>query len=269
MYASFFGLREMPFNVTPDPRFLYLSPSHQEALQHLRFGIREKKGFIVLTGEVGCGKTTLCRQLLHEMEGQAVTTALILNPRLSETQLLQAILTELGVAPLRRTRKELQEQLNAHLLERNAAGFDVVLIIDESQNLSFDALEHVRLLSNLETDTQKLLQIILIGQPELRARLQQEKLRQLRQRVLVYFDLQPLSRPHLSAYIAHRLAVAGSEGRPQFTRAAEGAIFRRTRGIPRLINNLCDKALLAAFVRESHTVSWWDVRRAVREMSPS
>jgi general secretion pathway protein A len=255
----------MPFNITPDPRFLYLSPAHQEALQHLRYGIREKKGFIVLTGEVGCGKTTICRRLLQELEGQPVDTALILNPRLSETQLLQAILHELGHTKLPRTRQDLLAQLNAHLLERIGRGRDVVLVIDESQNLTFAALEHVRLLSNLETDTRKLLQIILIGQPELKIRLQQERLRQLRQRVLVFYDLRPLRREELAPYIQHRLSLAGGNGRPPFTSAALRKIFRHSAGVPRLINNICDKALLSAFVHEHAKITWWDVRRAVKE----
>lgn len=266
MYAAFYGLREMPFNITPDPRFLYLAPTHEEALQHLRYGIAEKKGFIVLTGEVGCGKTTICRKLLEEIDEGSIETALILNPRLSETQILQAILRELGVDKVRRSRSDLLEQLNAHLLEKIAEGKDIVLIIDESQNMSFEALEHVRLLSNLETNTQKLLQIILIGQPELKAKLQQDRLRQLRQRILVQHDLRPLNRDEMARYIQHRLTLAGANGRPHFTRHALRSIYRHSRGIPRMINNICDKALLAAFVKSSDTISWWEVRRAVKEL---
>ena len=266
MYLDFYGFHEPPFHITPDPKFLFLSPTHQEALQGLRYGADQKNGFIVLTGEVGCGKTTLCRKLLEEMEGPPIQTALILHPRLNETQLLQAILKELGVESQRKQKHELLEQLNAHCLGLIEQGWDLVLIIDDSQNMTFEALEHIRLLSNLETNTQKLLQIILIGQPELKEKLQQERLRQLRQRVLVYVELQPLTREQVGQYIQHRLSLAGGSGRPTFTPWAVRKIHRTSKGIPRIINNLCDKSLLAAYVRESDRVTWWDVRRAAKEM---
>jgi general secretion pathway protein A len=267
MYKEYFGFREMPFSITPDPRFLFLSPTHLEALQHLRYGIEQRKGFIVLTGEVGCGKTTLCRRLLHDLDPARYDTALILNPRLSETQLLKAILMELGVDKPARTRVDLMDQLNRLLLERIAAGKDIVLIVDESQNLDFETIEHLRMLSNLETETQKLLQIVLLGQPELKAKLKQERLRQLRQRILVYYDLKPLAGEDVDGYIQHRLSLAGGNGRPRFTPRACRSIYRGSRGIPRIINNLCDKALLSAFVRNSDRVTWWDVRRARKEAS--
>ncbi|MCC5807383.1 MAG: AAA family ATPase [Opitutales bacterium] len=267
MYQEFYGLREMPFHITPDPKFLFLSPTHQEALQHLRYGIQEKKGFIVLTGEVGCGKTTLCRKMLEEIDGHPIETALILNPRLSETELLQAILRDLGATPESASHAALLEQLNRHCLGLIAEGKDIVLIIDESQNMGFEALEHLRLLSNLETNTRKLLQIILIGQPELKAKLKREQLRQLRQRVLVFYDLRPLTRQETALYIQHRLMLAGANGRPSFTPWAVRKIFRHTKGVPRLVNSLCDKSLLAAFVRSADQVTWGDVRRAVRETS--
>jgi general secretion pathway protein A len=265
MYQEFYGLSAMPFNITPDPAFLYLSPGHQEAMQHLRYGIAQKKGFIVLTGEVGCGKTTLCRFLLDEISDKAVETALILNPRLSETQLLHAILVELGIPSGSKSRQELIDQLNRHLLKKVEEGRDIVLIIDESQNMTFQALEHIRLLSNLETDTQKLLQIILIGQPELKEKLNHKSLRQLRQRVLVHYDLRPLDREETENYIRFRLMQAGANGRPTFTPAALKKIHRHTRGIPRLVNNLCDKSLLAAFIASRDRVTWWDVRKAQKE----
>lgn len=265
MYREYYGLREMPFNITPNPQFLFLSPTHEEALQHLRYGIEQKKGFIVLTGEVGCGKTTLCRRLLQDLSPERYETALILNPRLSETQLLKQILAELGQEATGQSRVELMQQLNTLLLTKVAEGKDIVLLIDESQNLSFETIEHLRMLSNLETDTQKLLQILLLGQPELKAMLQQEKLRQLRQRILVYYDLKPLNREETPLYIQHRLTLAGGNGRPRFTRRALRSVHRTSGGIPRIINNLCDKALLAAFVRNSDVVSWWDVRRARKE----
>jgi general secretion pathway protein A len=265
MYLAHFGFREMPFNITPDPRFLYLSPSHREALEHLRYGVEEKKGFIVLTGEVGCGKTTLCRKLLSELDPKRYDTALILNPRLSETQLVKAILTELGDTGPMKSRVEMTDSLNRLLLDRVKAGREVVLIIDESQNLDYATIEHLRMLSNLETDTQKLLQIVLIGQPELKTMLKEARLRQLRQRVQVYYDLRPLSFPETRAYIRHRIREAAGRDRPEFSFFALLAIHRTSRGLPRDINKLCDKALLAAYVRGGKEVVYGDVRRARKE----
>ncbi len=266
MYQEFYGLQEMPFNVTPDPKFLYLSPAHEEALSHLRYGIAERKGFIVLTGEVGCGKTTLCRALLNELDEERYETILILNPRISEQQLISAMLRELGEAAPKRAKADLTGRLNDALIERIHNGREIVMIIDEAQNLSFEVMEQVRLLSNLETDDQKLLQIILMGQPELRAKLQEKRLRQFRQRVLVHYDLTPLDRTQTDAYIHHRLTLCGSNGRPRFTSWALRKIFRKTHGTPRLINNLCDKSLLSAYVRNSDEVNWWDVSKAVRDI---
>ncbi len=266
MYLSYYGFREMPFNITPDPRFLYLSPTHQEALQHLKYGVREKKGFIVLVGEVGCGKTTLCRRFLNELDPAHYDTALILNPRVTETQMLKAILTELGETKLARSQNDLVAQVNRVLLDRIEKGRDIVLIIDEAQNLSNDVLEQIRLLSNLETDKQKLLQIVLMGQPELKQVLAQEELRQLRQRILVHYELHPLQPGDVQHYIQHRLSLAGGSGRPSFTKWALRAIHRGSGGIPRIVNKLCDKAMLSAFIRESDEVNFWDARRAVRDM---
>jgi len=265
MYQSFYGFAEMPFNITPDPRFLYLSPTHQEALQHLKYGVREKKGFIVLIGEVGCGKTTLCRRFLNEIDLAHFDTALILNPRVTETQMLKAILTELGEKKLARSQVDLVAQMNRVLLERIEQGRDIILIIDEAQNLKTPVLEQIRLLSNLETDKQKLLQIVLMGQPELKTVLAQDELRQLRQRILVHYELRPLSLTDTSHYIQHRLALAGSQGRPHFTPWAMRSIHRASGGIPRLVNSLSDKALLSAFIRESDEVTFWDARRAIKE----
>lgn len=266
MYQSFYGFTEMPFNITPDPKFLYLSPTHLEALQHLKYGIQEKKGFIVLVGEVGCGKTTLCRRFLNELDPARFDTALILNPRVTETQMLKAILTELGETKHGRTQPDLVAQINRVLLSRIEAGRDIVLIIDEAQNLSFEVLEQIRLLSNLETDKQKLLQIVLMGQPELKEVLAREELRQLRQRILVHYELFPLSPTDLAHYIQHRLTLAGGHGRPHFTRWALRKVHSASRGIPRIVNNICDKSLLAAYLRDSDEVTWWDVRRAVKEI---
>ncbi len=266
MYQSFYGFKEMPFNITPDPKFLYLSPTHQEALQHLKFGVTERKGFIVLVGEVGCGKTTLCRRFLNELDPGRFDTALILNPRVTETQMLKAILTELGETKLGKNQHDLVAQMNQVLLERINRGRDIVLIIDEAQNLSFEVLEQVRLLSNLETDKQKLLQIVLMGQPELKDVLARDELRQLRQRILVHYELHPLSLSDMSHYIQHRLSLAGGTGRPAFTTWALRAIHKSSGGIPRIVNNLCDKALLSAYIREADEVNFWDARRAIREM---
>jgi general secretion pathway protein A len=266
MYQSYYGFTEMPFHITPDPKFLYLSPAHQEALQHLHYGVAERKGFIVLVGEVGCGKTTLCRKFLSELDHQHYDTALVLNPRLTDTQMLKVILTELGETKLARSKNDLVAQMNNVLLARIAAGREIVLIIDEAQNLSFEVFEQVRLLSNLETDKQKLLQIVLMGQPELKQKLAAGNLRQLRQRILVHYELRALSREETDHYIRHRMALAGGNHRQHFTHWALRHVHWKSRGIPRIINNLCDKALLAAFIRDSHEVTYWDTRRASRDL---
>src|SRR5258708_6129945 len=226
MYQRFYGFREMPFTVTADLRFLYLSATHQEALQHLKYGVAERKGFMVLIGEPGSGKTTLCRRFLEELDRTRFDTALILNPGVTETQMLKAILTELGETKLARSQNDLVAQMNRVLLERIEKGRDIVLIIDEAQNLKFEVLEQIRLLSNLETDKQKLLQIVLMGQPELKDVLAREELRQLRQRILVHYELHPLSTTDMSHYIQHRLSLAGGNGRPSFTRWALRAIHQ-------------------------------------------
>lgn len=265
MYREYYGLREMPFNITPDPKFLFLSPTHRDAIQHLKYGIEEKKGFIVLIGEVGCGKTTLCRQFLNDIHGSNIETALILNPRINENQLLRTILEELGHAVTSEDPQFLVGEVNRILLQKIQLGKEIVLIVDECQNLSFEVLEQLRLLSNLETDTEKLLQIVLIGQPEFKDKLNEERLRQLRQRILVSYELKPLTVDQVAHYIRHRLALAGGMGRPFFSNRAVRSISKESGGIPRLVNNLADKAVLAAYVRDSDEVGFWDVRRAIRE----
>jgi len=265
MYDQFYGFREPPFNITPDPRFLFFSDRHREAYNHILFGIRERKGFIQITGEVGAGKTTLCRALLEEL-GPGYVTALILNPCLNPTQLLRSILTELGLEPGKADRATCLAMLNRFLLDQLAAGNDVVLLIDEAQDLSPELLEQVRLLSNLETDQRKLLQIVLLGQPELREKLNDRSLRQLRQRITVRYHLTPLSRPEIERYIQHRLQVVGANGRPAFTPWAIRSIFRYSGGIPRLVNAVCDKTLLAGFVEGKDLLTWRQVRRAIREL---
>ena len=266
MYKSYYGFCEMPFNITPDPKFLYLSPTHQEALHHLKFGVEQRKGFIVVVGEVGCGKTTLCRRFLNELDPERFDTALILNPRINENQMLRAILHELGEESTADNPHDLVLQMNRALLTRIAAGRDIVLVIDEAQNLSFEVLEQVRLLSNLETDDQKLLQIVLMGQPELKAVLRRPELRQLRQRILVHCELSRLDPYELAHYVNHRMAKAGWNGRPVFTPSAMRKIHGFSKGIPRVVNNLCDKSLLSAYIRESDEIDYWDVRRAVKDV---
>ena len=264
MYNAFYGFRESPFNITPDPRFLFMSHRHREAYDHLLFGIRERKGFIQLTGEVGAGKTTLCRAVLEAL-GPSFRTALILNPALTANQMLRTILTELGLAPGRDRAANLG-LLNRFLLQELAEGHDVVLLIDEAQDLSAELLEHVRLLSNLETDQRKLLQIALVGQPELRDMLDTTELRQLRQRITVRYHLSPLSRAETDAYIQYRLQVAGAGVHPNFDAWALRRIYRYSRGIPRLVNAVCDKTLLCGYVTGADRLSGSHVRRAIREL---
>ena len=264
MYNEFYGFQEAPFNITPDPRFLFFSDRHREAYNHILFGLRERKGFIQITGEVGAGKTTVCRALLEEL-GPNYRTALILNPCLTGDQLLRTILIELGLEPSDDRVTALQ-RLNQYLLDQLAEGNDVVLLIDEAQDLSPDLLEQIRLLSNLETDQRKLLQIVLLGQPELREKLDDPRLRQLRQRITVRYHLAPLDRREMERYIQHRLQVVGANGRPSFNRWALGSIYRYSGGVPRLVNAVCDKALLCGYVEGDDRLTWKHVRRAIREL---
>jgi len=267
MYNDYFRFREDPFNITPDPRFLYLTPQHREALQHLVYGLRERKGFICLTGEVGTGKTTLCRAFLNRL-GPSVHTALILNPVLTETQLLRAIVDEFCIESKRRDRLGYLNLLNEFLLRINSAGHDAVLIIDEAQDMSVRTLEMVRLLSNLETERQKLLQIVLVGQPELRRMLARPALRQLSQRITVRYHLDPMDRGETAAYLSHRLRVAGREDGPlvHFDAGAVREIYRFSRGTPRLINAIGDKALLAGYVRRTARINKRLARLAAAEL---
>jgi general secretion pathway protein A len=261
MYKDYFRFREEPFSITPDPRFLYLTAQHRDALDHLLYGIRQRKGFICLTGEVGTGKTTLCRALLKQLD-PTCHTALILNPVLTQTQLLRAIVEEFGIQADACDRLGYLSVLNEFLLKVNSAGRDAVLIIDEAQDMSVAGLEQVRLLSNLETESQKLLQIVLVGQPELREKLAQPALRQLAQRITVRYHLDPLGREDTEAYLYHRLSVAlgdGGEWTVVFDPGAVREIYRYSGGTPRLINAITDKALLAGYV---HQTGWIDRRLA-------
>ena len=265
MYKNFYGLRESPFNMTPDPQFLFLSRNHRMALDVLRFGIAERKGFLVMTGEIGAGKTTVCRALLRSLPAQT-KTALILNPSLSDTQLLHAICDEFKLRPAKTTKKDLYDSLNAFLLRELAANHNVVLIVDEAQNLRPKALEQIRLLSNFETEKEKLLQIILVGQPELARLLQRDDLVQLKQRIALRQHIPPLAWEEVGDYIRHRLEVAGAGGRIQWASEALVLIHRYSHGVPRLINVLCDKALLAGYVAESFTIESNLVQRAIADL---
>src|SRR5688572_8261531 len=264
-YLQFYGLTEAPFDITPNPRFLYFSTKHREALNHLLYGIRERKGFVQLTGEVGAGKTTLCRAMLEQL-GDKYATALILNPVLDADQLMKAIAMEFGLDVKGLDRLETVAAMNEFLLKLVEEGRDAVLIIDEAQNLTHDLLEQIRLISNLELDDRKLLQIVLMGQPELRDRLNDHSLRQLRQRITVRYHLTPLRFNEVKDYIRHRLHVSGANGSPYFSLAALWRIFKYSNGIPRLVNAVCDKCLLAGFVRQSDEISFSLANVAVREL---
>ena len=265
MYQTYFGIEENPFSLTPDPRYLYMAKGHQEALAHLLYGVSEGGGFVLLTGEVGTGKTSICRALLEQLPDEA-EVALILNPKLSEFELLATICDELGVdQPRTSSLKELVDGLNRALLELHAAGRRAVLILDEAQNLSPSVLEQLRLLTNLETAKHKLLQIILIGQPELLDILSRKELRQLAQRITARYHLEPLNALDAKAYIAHRLKVAGLPDKT-FSPAARSEVYKRSRGVPRLINSLCDRCLLAAYVQETRRIDQRMVRDAAGEV---
>ncbi|MFI4890524.1 MAG: AAA family ATPase [Steroidobacterales bacterium] len=267
MYTSFFGLSEKPFAITPDPRYLFLSERHAEALAHLLYGINESGGFIQLTGEVGTGKTTVVRTLLSRIP-QHADVAVILNPRITPTEFLLTICEELGVdiAPADRDSvKSMVDAMNRRLLSAHADGRRVIVIVDEAQNLSAPVLEQVRLLTNLETPTQKLLQIILIGQPELAAMLDRTDLRQLAQRITGRYHLNPLTREETQDYVRHRLRVAGVSAEV-FTRSALREIHRLSGGVPRIINVCCDRALLGAYTREQRIVNAALIRRAAGEV---
>ena len=265
MYLEFYNLTEYPFNITPDPRFLYFTPHHREAYDHLMYGIQQRKGFIELTGEVGSGKTTLCRAVLANLGGD-VETALILNPSLTETQLLRAMLHDFGLEVRGHDRLAFIEKLNEFLLAKSQEGTNVALLIDEAQDLTPQVMEQIRLLSNLETDQHKLIQIVLCGQPELKKRLARPDLRQLRQRITVRFHIPPLTLEDTVMYIGHRLWVAGSDGSIVFDSGAVREVYRYAKGSPRLINALCDNALLAGYVERTRKIDAKAVKRAIRQL---
>ena len=269
MYQTYFGLRDHPFSITPDPSYLYLSSPHQEALAHLLYGTHEDGGFVQLTGEVGTGKTTLIRSLLAQ-HLENIDVALCLNPKLTVQEFVASICDELNVdyPSDSNSLKPLLDALNTHLLKSHAQGRQTVLIIDEAQNLSRDVLEQIRLLTNLETHRHKLLRIILVGQPELQQLLDRADLRQLAQRITARYHLPSLNRQETVAYIDHRLSVAGSSAKRLFSGAALHLIYRRSGGIPRLINVICDRSLLGAYVRGRQYVDRSILNQAAREVLP-
>ena len=269
MYEAYFGLKENPFTLSPDPRYLYLSPQHREAMNCLIYGIGEKKGFMVVTGGIGTGKTMLCRALLTGLDGRTVS-ALIFNPSLSDIELLKTINQEFGLRIAGRgTKKRHLDALNTFLMQNFAAGKNAVLMIDEAQNLSHNVLEQIRMLSNLETVREKLLQIILLGQPELRRLLVLPSLRQLNERITVRYDLKPLAREDVRRYIEHRLIKAGGDKNScSFTTGSYDLVYRLSRGIPRRINAICDRALLIAYGQDLRTIDRRVVRAAVRDIGP-
>ena len=268
MYTSFFGLNDKPFSITPDPRYLFMSERHGEALAHLVYGVTESGGFMQLTGEVGTGKTTLVRTLLLNRMPANADVAVVLNPQISAKEFLVTICEELGIAVPedRNSIKALIDTLNRHLLDAHADGRRTILVVDEAQNLAPDVLEEVRLLTNLETAKQKLLQIVLIGQPELRELLARNDLRQLAQRITGRYHLEPLSRDETAQYIDHRLKVAGALGEI-FDAGAKRAVFRLSQGVPRLINVICDRALLGAYSNGIRHVNRAMIRRAAAEIT--
>ena len=265
MYRKFYELKELPFNVTADPNFFYLSKKHKEAFSYLSYGIKEKKGLIEITGEVGTGKTTLCKALINHLN-QETKTAFILNPNLPTTQLLQAIIEDFGLLIKKRSKISLLSEFNKFLLEELTSNHNVILIIDEAQNLNLRQLEEIRLLSNFETTKQKLIQIILVGQPELHDKLNQFELRQIKQRIAVRYSITPLGTDEIAEYIQHRLNIAGSNSNNIFSSSAIDRIFDFSKGVPRLINILCDRALLAGFALEKREIDDKIIDKCIEEL---
>jgi general secretion pathway protein A len=265
MYQQFYGLREKPFALTPDPQFLFLSESHRTAMESLLYGIYQREGFMVLTGDIGTGKTTLCRALLGRVDAH-VKTAVIFNSFLTEEELLETFLQDLGLVTRGKSRKKLIDELNKFLLSQLSEGNHVALIIDEAQNLSIPVLEQIRMLSNLETEKEKMLQIVLLGQLELMEKLQSSELKQLNQRIAIRQRLLPLTRAEMEGYIYQRLLVAGAQGNVTFSNPALDEIYQFSKGIPRLINLLCDRALLAGFVEQIYHMDGEIIQKAKRSL---
>ena len=254
MYYSYYGFKEPPFNLTPNSKFFFSSTKHNEALSTLVYAIKERKGFVVITGDIGSGKTTVCRTLLNQLDPQT-KTALIMHTNMSGKDLLMAILEDWGIEVNPMSSKvKLQTQINNYLIEQLGQNNNVVLIIDEAQNLTTSVLEEVRMLSNLETENEKLIQIVFLGQPELKDKLASPKLEQLRQRIAVYYHLTPLNTEDTKDYIRHRLKVASASDKRYFTEKAVDRIFQFSKGVPRLINQVCDSALLSGYIAELKTI---------------
>jgi general secretion pathway protein A len=266
MYLDFFGFREKPFNLTPDPRFIFLSKNHREAFAHLLYGIDNRAGFILLTGEVGSGKTTVLRALLTQLDGDHYRTALIFNPCLSPPELIQNINREFAIQTYASTGSSLLDALNPFLLQQNSEGRTVVLVIDEAQSLEAPVLEQIRLISNLETDRDKLIQIVLSGQPEFAHILKRKEMRQLNQRITVRYHLQPMDFEDTVAYVNHRLGVVGARGRDIFSMGALKLIYKYSRGLPRLINAACDRALLTGYTRDTTKISSRIAAAGIKDM---
>jgi general secretion pathway protein A len=267
MYASYFGFKESPFNLTPDPRYLFLSTYHREALDHLLYGINDRKGFIAITGGIGTGKTTLSRALLERLD-ESVKSALIFNSFISDTELLEIVNQEFGIDldSSVETKKEYIDTLNQFLLKTFGQGGNAVLLIDEAQNLSLPVLEQIRMLSNLETEKEKLIQIVLVGQSELKELLAHPSLKQLNERVMVRYELRSLDRKDVQGYVEHRLVVGGGRGDLRFTTGALKEIYRYSRGNPRRINAVCDRSLLVAYAKDEFTISRGTVRKAIQDI---
>ena len=268
MYCDFFGFLEKPFTITPNPHFVFLSSIHREAYARLLYGVDSHAGFIALTGEVGTGKTTMLRTLLTQLDPEKYKSALIFNPCISAEQLLAGICREYGVETVEKNRSGYIEALNSFLIEENSAGRTVVLVIDEAQNLEPEVLEQVRLISNLETETDKLIQIILAGQPELNEILQRHDLRQLNQRITVRCRLTSMSLDDTIEYIKHRIKISGNRIPNIFSRGAIRRIYKFSRGTPRLINVVCEQALVMAWTDEIQTVSSSIVLEVIKELQP-
>lgn len=269
MYQDYYKLKENPFNVTADPDFFYSSKCHADAISNLTYGIEQRKGILVITGEIGTGKTTLCRKLIRQAH-KKIKFALVLNPNFSEIEMLQLIAHDLGIRTKADNKFALIHALNKFLIKASNKGYNVVVIIDEAQNLSVEQLEQIRLLSNLETEKEKLLQIILVGQPELDEKLKLSELRQLRQRIAVHYQIQPLEKSDIKSYIHHRIAKVMRDPDAvrniHFTDQAIDSIFRATQGSPRTINILCDRALLAGFVSDTYLIDEFIIESCAREV---
>lgn len=265
MYKKFFGLKEDPFNANPDPRYLVMTPHIQEALAGLTYGIQSRRGFILLTGEVGTGKTTLLNKLLGWLRRQRVASSFVFNPRLDSSEFFDYMLADFGLNFDSRQKSQMLLRLNKWLLSRYLAGGTAVLIVDEAQNLSAEVLEEIRLLTNLETSTNKLLQIVLSGQPELESRLNRPELRQLRQRITLRCKTQPLTREETQQYVVNRLRIAGTNGQSVFTPEAIEAVHTYSEGIPRVINLLCAHALINGYAEQRRRIPVETIREIAHE----